>query len=63
MQQIYPDLWKTEPEHPVPDKLPDLMMHAYLLVREQGKTCSSAAPSIMPTTRASRARAGSRTTI
>jgi hydroxyacylglutathione hydrolase len=36
MQQIYPDLWRTEPEHPVPDKLPDLMMHAYLLAREQG---------------------------
>lgn len=36
MEQIYPDLWKTKPEHPMPDKLPDLMMHAYLLVREEG---------------------------
>jgi hydroxyacylglutathione hydrolase len=36
MEQIYPDLWKTAPEHPVPDKLPDLMMHAYLLVRDEG---------------------------
>jgi hydroxyacylglutathione hydrolase len=36
MKQIYPDLWLTEPEHPMPDKLPDLMMHAYLLRREEG---------------------------
>jgi hypothetical protein len=36
MKQIYPDLWRTAPEHPLPDELPDLMMHAYLLVREQG---------------------------
>jgi hydroxyacylglutathione hydrolase len=36
MKQIYPDLWRTAPEHPLPDQLPDLMMHAYLLVREQG---------------------------
>jgi glyoxylase-like metal-dependent hydrolase (beta-lactamase superfamily II) len=36
MRQIYPDLWLTEPEHPAPDELPDLMMHAYLLVREEG---------------------------
>jgi hydroxyacylglutathione hydrolase len=36
MKQIYPDLWRTAPEHPLPDDLPDLMMHAYLLVREQG---------------------------
>ena len=35
MRQIYPDLWVTEPEHPLPD-LPDLMMCAYLLVRETG---------------------------
>jgi hydroxyacylglutathione hydrolase len=33
MKQIYPDLWVTEPEHPLPD-LPDLMMCAYLLVRD-----------------------------
>jgi glyoxylase-like metal-dependent hydrolase (beta-lactamase superfamily II) len=36
MKQIYPDLWRTAPEHPLPDDLPDLMMHAYLLVREHG---------------------------
>src|SRR5215510_7683832 len=35
MKQIYPDLWVTEPEHPLPE-LPDLMMHAYLLVRQTG---------------------------
>src|SRR5262245_39299962 len=34
MKQIYPDLWVTEPEHPLPE-LPDLMMHAYL-VRQAG---------------------------
>jgi hydroxyacylglutathione hydrolase len=36
MRQIYPDLWLTEPEHPLPNELPDLTMHAYLLVREEG---------------------------
>ena len=36
MKQIYPDLWRTVPEQPLPDELPDLMMHAYLLLREQG---------------------------
>jgi hydroxyacylglutathione hydrolase len=36
VKQIYPDLWLTEPEHPAPDELPDLTMHAYLLVREGG---------------------------
>jgi len=36
MEQIYPDLWLTEPERPAPDELPDLMMHAYLLVRAEG---------------------------
>jgi len=35
MKQIYRDLWVTEPEHPLPE-LPDLMMHAYLLVRQTG---------------------------
>src|SRR5262245_38208683 len=35
MKQIYPDLWMTEPEHPLPE-LPDLAMCAYLLVRETG---------------------------
>ncbi len=35
MRQIYPDLWVTEAEHPLPE-LPDLMMCAYLLVRETG---------------------------
>jgi hydroxyacylglutathione hydrolase len=36
VKQLYPDLWVTEPEHPLPDRLPDLTMHAYLLVREAG---------------------------
>ena len=36
MRQLYPDLWVTEPEHPLPDRLPDLTMHAYLLVRADG---------------------------
>lgn len=36
MRRIYPDLWVTEPEHPAPDDLPDLVMHAYLLRREEG---------------------------
>jgi hydroxyacylglutathione hydrolase len=35
MKQIYPDLWVTEPEHALPE-LPDLMMCAYVLVRETG---------------------------
>jgi hydroxyacylglutathione hydrolase len=36
MKQFYPDLWVTEPERPLPDELPDLTMHAYLLVRAAG---------------------------
>jgi glyoxylase-like metal-dependent hydrolase (beta-lactamase superfamily II) len=36
MKQIQPDLWVTEAEHPLPDELPDLMMCAYLVVRQQG---------------------------
>ena len=32
MKQIYPDLWQTNPEHPVPQ----LTTHAYLLVRNKG---------------------------
>ena len=36
MKQIYPDLWRTAPEHPLPDELPDPMMHAYVLARDQG---------------------------
>ena len=36
MRQIHPDLWVTEPEHPLPDELPDLTMHAFLLVRPAG---------------------------
>src|SRR5215510_5731363 len=36
MKQIYPDLWMTESERPLPDEAPDLMMFAYLLVREHG---------------------------
>jgi hydroxyacylglutathione hydrolase len=35
VKQIYPDLWVTEAEHPLPD-LPDLMMFAYLLERPEG---------------------------
>jgi hydroxyacylglutathione hydrolase len=35
MKQIYPDLWVTDPERPLPE-LPDLMMYAYLLVRPTG---------------------------
>jgi hypothetical protein len=35
MKQIYPDLWLTEPEHPLPE-LPDLMMYAHFLVRQTG---------------------------
>jgi glyoxylase-like metal-dependent hydrolase (beta-lactamase superfamily II) len=36
MRQLYRDLWVTEPEHPLPHELPDLTMHAYLLLREAG---------------------------
>lgn len=36
MQQLYQDLWVTEPDHPLPEELPDLTMHGYLLVREAG---------------------------
>lgn len=36
MKQLYPDLWVTELEHPLPDELPDFTMQAYLLVRETG---------------------------
>jgi glyoxylase-like metal-dependent hydrolase (beta-lactamase superfamily II) len=36
MKQIYPDLWVTEAEYPLPHEVPDLMMFAYLLVRERG---------------------------
>jgi hydroxyacylglutathione hydrolase len=35
MQQIYPDLWVTEPEQLAPE-LPDLRLYAYLLVRATG---------------------------
>ena len=35
MKQIYPDLWVTEPERLSPQS-PDLMLYAYLLVRETG---------------------------
>lgn len=41
MRQIQPDLWVTEPEHPVPDEVPDLAMHAYLLVRDEGNVLFS----------------------
>jgi hypothetical protein len=60
MKQLYPDLWRTAPEHPLSDDLPDLMMHAYLLVREQG-ICCSADPSMRPTINRSGTWAGSRT--
>jgi glyoxylase-like metal-dependent hydrolase (beta-lactamase superfamily II) len=36
MRQLYPDLWISEAEHPLPERLPELTMHAYLLVREAG---------------------------
>jgi hydroxyacylglutathione hydrolase len=35
MRQIYPDLWQTSPESPIPN-MPDVVAHAYLLVREKG---------------------------
>jgi glyoxylase-like metal-dependent hydrolase (beta-lactamase superfamily II) len=35
MKQLYPDLWQTAPEHPVP-AYPRLTTHAYLLVRRGG---------------------------
>ncbi len=35
MKQIYPDLWQTRIEHPIPT-VPSLSTHAYLLTREQG---------------------------
>lgn len=41
MRQLQPDLWVTEAEHPVPDELPELAMHAYLLVRDQGNVLFS----------------------
>ena len=46
MQQLYPDLWVTEPEHPLPDEMPDLTMHAHLLLREAGNVlfCRSEHP-------------------
>jgi glyoxylase-like metal-dependent hydrolase (beta-lactamase superfamily II) len=35
MRQIYPDLWQTSPEHPLPS-FPHTTCNAYLLVREAG---------------------------
>ena len=35
MRQIYPDLWQTTPEHPLPG-FPNSVCHAYLLVRKSG---------------------------
>lgn len=35
MKQIYPDLWQTHAEHPLPP-YPNTICHAYLLVREAG---------------------------
>lgn len=35
MRQIYPDLWQTSPEHPLPSH-PHTTCNAYLLVREAG---------------------------
>ncbi|MBX3504656.1 MAG: MBL fold metallo-hydrolase [Parvibaculum sp.] len=35
MKQIYPDLWQTAPEQPIPS-VPTLVTHAFLLTREDG---------------------------
>jgi hydroxyacylglutathione hydrolase len=35
MRQIYPDLWRTSPEKPIPG-MPNVVSHAYLLVRDKG---------------------------
>lgn len=35
MRQIYPDLWQSSPEHPLPS-YPHTICNAYLLVREAG---------------------------
>ncbi|MFC6488696.1 MBL fold metallo-hydrolase [Nitratireductor sp. GCM10026969] len=35
MRQIYPDLWQTSPERPIPDT-PEATSHAYLLLRDGG---------------------------
>lgn len=35
MKQLYPDLWQTQPERPVPSE-PEATAHAYLLVRDGG---------------------------
>jgi hydroxyacylglutathione hydrolase len=35
VRQIYPDLWQTTPEHPLPG-FPSSVCHAYLLVRKSG---------------------------
>jgi hydroxyacylglutathione hydrolase len=35
MRQIYPDLWQTSREHPIPGR-PDVVSHAYLLLRDKG---------------------------
>ena len=35
MRQIYPDLWQTTPERPLPG-FPNSICHAYLLVRKSG---------------------------
>jgi hydroxyacylglutathione hydrolase len=35
MKQLYPDLWQTEPEHPIPGA-PMVSTHAYLLSRDEG---------------------------
>lgn len=35
MKQIFPDLWQTRPEQPLPN-VPDLVTRAYVLVRPEG---------------------------
>jgi glyoxylase-like metal-dependent hydrolase (beta-lactamase superfamily II) len=35
MRQLFPDLWQTSTEHPIPG-MPDVISNAYLLVREKG---------------------------
>lgn len=35
MKQIYPDLWQTSPEHPIPGA-PHVSTHAYLFLRNEG---------------------------
>ncbi|QNL51767.1 MBL fold metallo-hydrolase [Olivibacter sp. SDN3] len=36
MQQVYPDLWLSQPVFPEPKDWPDLKFHAFLLKRDEG---------------------------